>query len=263
MSTGKCSLQVSRMIAEVYRRPELWNRQHPQHHNRSVLDRQWDSVAGTLGITGKRPRTPETKTARTVFFGVSHPTVLRDRTYAVTICLYMRIYIYTHIRRTARVPIVVHARARALSVAALSLSCPRFIDNYLRASSRRPRGPATSTDSPASYVCMRRSVGRTVPSIRPARCDVSNGLSNQTPLVAACRRREAAFTRGGSARDRDCEHHVVPRVHPPVVTTPSARGAHANVLTPTRASYESPKTRTFSIISRPLHPSDAIPPTPE
>jgi len=116
MSTGKCSLQVSRMIAEVYRRPELWNRQHPQHHNRSVLDRQWDSVAGTLGITGKRPRTPETKTARTVVFGVSHPTVLRDRTYAVTICLYIRIYIYidTYKAYSARSDRCARTRARAI-----------------------------------------------------------------------------------------------------------------------------------------------------
>ncbi|KAF0772724.1 Transcription factor Adf-1 [Aphis craccivora] len=54
--SGKGSLEVSRLIAEVYRRPELWDRQHPQHHNRSVLDLHWDSVAALLGITGKAAR---------------------------------------------------------------------------------------------------------------------------------------------------------------------------------------------------------------
>lgn len=47
-------MEVSRLIAEVHHRPELWDRQHPQHHNRSVLDHHWDSVADLLGITGKR-----------------------------------------------------------------------------------------------------------------------------------------------------------------------------------------------------------------
>lgn len=51
--SGKGSLEVSRLIAEVHRRPELWDRQHPQHHNRSVLDHHWESVAAILGITGK------------------------------------------------------------------------------------------------------------------------------------------------------------------------------------------------------------------
>jgi len=51
--SGKSSLEVSRLIAEVHRRPELWDRQHPQHHNRSVLDHQWESVASMLGIIGK------------------------------------------------------------------------------------------------------------------------------------------------------------------------------------------------------------------
>lgn len=51
--SGKCSLEISRLIAEVHQRPELWDRQHPDHHNRAILDRQWESVASTLGITGK------------------------------------------------------------------------------------------------------------------------------------------------------------------------------------------------------------------
>jgi len=51
--SGKSSLEVSRLIAEVHRRPELWDRQHPQHHNRSVLDHHWESVASMLGIMGK------------------------------------------------------------------------------------------------------------------------------------------------------------------------------------------------------------------
>lgn len=44
---------VNRMISEVHRRPELWNRQHPQHHNRSVLDRHWETVAAGLGMTSE------------------------------------------------------------------------------------------------------------------------------------------------------------------------------------------------------------------
>lgn len=54
--SGKSSLEASRLIAEVHRRPELWDRQHPQHHNRSVLDNHWESVASTLGIVGKAAR---------------------------------------------------------------------------------------------------------------------------------------------------------------------------------------------------------------
>jgi len=54
--SGKGSLEVSRLIAEVHRRPELWDRQHPQHHNRSVLDHHWESVAAVLGIAGKAAR---------------------------------------------------------------------------------------------------------------------------------------------------------------------------------------------------------------
>ncbi|CAI6352347.1 unnamed protein product [Macrosiphum euphorbiae] len=54
--SGKSSLEVSRLIAEVHRRPELWDRQHPQHHNRSVLDHHWESVASMLGIIGKAAR---------------------------------------------------------------------------------------------------------------------------------------------------------------------------------------------------------------
>ncbi|XP_050523290.1 uncharacterized protein LOC126895464 [Daktulosphaira vitifoliae] len=49
-------LDTGRLIEEVCSRPELWDRQHPQHHNRSVLDHHWEDVAGTLSINGKTAR---------------------------------------------------------------------------------------------------------------------------------------------------------------------------------------------------------------
>lgn len=127
---GKGSLQVSRLISEVHRRPELWDRQHPQHHNKSVLELQWDTVASMLDMNGNDEARLKSGVVLCIFSPVPNGG-----------------------RRTRA-----HARAQACSAAAAAAGVSRDNNNAAAAA-----GPATRRrrDGLAALRPLRLSASRT------------------------------------------------------------------------------------------------------
>lgn len=51
-------MDANRLIAEVYKRPALWNQRHISYHNREVTNRVWMEIAAIFNLpsTCKHPR---------------------------------------------------------------------------------------------------------------------------------------------------------------------------------------------------------------
>lgn len=45
-------MNCAALISEVCCRKPLWDSTHPQHHNRTVLDKLWDEVAQNMDFSG-------------------------------------------------------------------------------------------------------------------------------------------------------------------------------------------------------------------
>lgn len=43
-------MDANRLIAEVYKRPALWNQRHISYHNREVTNRVWMEIASILNL---------------------------------------------------------------------------------------------------------------------------------------------------------------------------------------------------------------------
>ncbi|EZA60421.1 hypothetical protein X777_13510 [Ooceraea biroi] len=64
-------MDANRLIAEVYKRPALWNQRHISYHNREVTNRVWMEIAAIFNLPStcfqyrsERERTPK-RIART------------------------------------------------------------------------------------------------------------------------------------------------------------------------------------------------------
>lgn len=52
-------MDANRLIAEVYKRPALWNQRHISYHNREVTNRVWMEIAAIFNLPStcrKQPR---------------------------------------------------------------------------------------------------------------------------------------------------------------------------------------------------------------
>jgi hypothetical protein len=47
------STTMEALIAEVYKRPVLWDHRNKEYHNRQCVDTAWSSVAHKLGVGSK------------------------------------------------------------------------------------------------------------------------------------------------------------------------------------------------------------------
>lgn len=43
-------MDANRLIAEVYKRPALWNQRHISYHNREVTNRVWMEIAAIFNL---------------------------------------------------------------------------------------------------------------------------------------------------------------------------------------------------------------------
>jgi hypothetical protein len=43
-------MDANRLIAEVYKRPALWNQRHISYHNREMTNRVWMEIAGIFKL---------------------------------------------------------------------------------------------------------------------------------------------------------------------------------------------------------------------
>lgn len=46
-------MEVEKLISAVFAHECLWNQAHPDHHNRFVLEKEWEEVSTSLNIKSK------------------------------------------------------------------------------------------------------------------------------------------------------------------------------------------------------------------
>lgn len=54
-SSASCSrsMDAEELIREVFIRESLWNQAHPDHHNRFILEKQWEEIGKNMNATSK------------------------------------------------------------------------------------------------------------------------------------------------------------------------------------------------------------------